>query len=193
MVPKERMVEESLRIFILRNYIRRIWTWLEFFGIAALILGAIVLYDQVGFLEPIRSHFNDERLRWWSIVAFSATAGCVAGALMIGWLAGRNPTVKVDLPRSNPHEKSELDHESAIVAALLSRFRALESIVWMLAVLPAFWGAALFVMGRPMRIMLLYMGITLTTAVIFIPSIERTERIIDRCLDKYRKSLPSEK
>jgi len=176
------MIDESLRVLILKNYIRRILAWLLNFGIVFALVGASLLYDHFGFWEPLRYHFDEPRLQFWTMAAVSATVGCVAAAAMIGFLLiNKGISVKIELGSS---EKSESELKQAVVIAVTSKISSLESALWFLAGLPAIIGAILFAVGRSSHILFLYLSISLLTAVIFFPSLELTGRIIERRMEQ---------
>jgi len=180
------MIEEPLRVLILKNYVRRILTWLLNFGIVFALVGASLLYDHFGFWDPLRYRFDEPLLQFWTITAISVTVGCVAAAAIIGLLLiNRGISVKIE---PGTGEKSESELKQAVIFAVASKISALESALWLLAGLPAVIGAILFAFGRSSHILFLYLSISMLTAVIFFPSLEITERIIERCL---KQCLPA--
>ena len=183
------MIDDSLRIFTLKNYIHRIWIWLTNFGIVLSIIGAALIYNHFGFWDPVRCLFNEPRLRFWTMAALSATAGCVSAAVMIGTLLiNSGISVKINI---EPHtaETAEPEIKQALVAALTSKISSLESALWFLAGCPAIIGVVLFAMGRSAFILFLYVGISLLTGIIFLPSLDLTERLIEKHISQHLPSI----
>lgn len=174
------MISEQYQLLILQSYTRRLRSWIESFGIVLAIVGFILIYDRNGFFEPLRKSFDAYHLQWWSVVGYSISAGCVVASFVLGFLVPS--AFRVDVNNlSNPNTGSE-NVDTAIIERVLNKIQTIETTICLLASCPALIGALLFSIGRPHTVIFIYLGISLLTGAIFMPSVSQTERIIEKLI-----------
>lgn len=179
------MNNDNVKIFILNNYIRRLWGWLTTLGSVFAIAGVVVFYERMGILKPVRSSFSYWELHTWSITAFSATAGCVTVAVIVGIFLKRAAS-SAKTAASNPSPPSNnAERETTLASEVLGRIRVYESVTLFFSACPALLGTFLFVIGRPENILLIYLAISLVMCIIFLPSLEHAEKTVNAYIKRH--------
>jgi len=190
-VTQTLMPDDNVKIFILDNYIRRLWGWLATLGSLFAIAAVVIFYERMGILKPIRSCFVSWELQAWSMTAFSATVACVTVACLAGFFMRRKVT-SIAASSPIPLSSNKVEGDPALASAILNRIRTYESVSLFFSACPALLGIFLFIIGRPGDILLLYMGISLVMCIIFLPSLEYTEKTVNAHIEQHGGRLDPE-
>lgn len=179
------MNNESFKLIILQSYARRIRNWLECFGIIFLVICFTFLYQKAGLLAPLEGYFSSESQTWWSVTLFGATVIFTALAVAVGALIEKSFGIKTSR-RSGPIDLDDPGIQLIAIEKVLKKIYIIESVLWLFAACPAIVGALLFAMGRPFGTMFLYLGISISIGALFLPSLDRTEELLDQMIEKHK-------
>ncbi len=182
------MNDDGLKIFILNNYIRRLWEWLTILGVVLAIAAVVIFYERMGILKPVRSYFSYWELQTWSMTAFSATVGCVVVGIIMEFFMKRAGTTPKSAPSNPSPSSTRAETETELASAALSRIRVYESVTLLFSALPALFGTFLFAIGRPGDVLLVYLGISLVMFIIFLPSLQHSEKTVNAHIKRHTKT-----
>ena len=189
------MISDAFRILIRDHYISRLWSWISGYAVLLIILGVILLYEQLGVLGPMRFWMEPWRLRWiGGAVYFASLMGVIASFALNLKMREDKLALKADLAILNPtscgilpveESLSELEQRAIIMLRRLSR---LEGIQWSMAGWPGLLGTIWYIFSASSLMLLMYVAISMVANLYHRPSLPATEKLVAEYIS--RRSPP---